>query len=164
MDLLTAAIRDSINAYSPSTAEIAQRLQHLARRRRQRIAAAVTKKSGKDVNPSHKRDRLCAIPKARDRRRATTGVVVVIIPWLLEREYRQHRGLDPTGLPKTFVSWRKEAQARAVRMARLRVGRVVRVVIHPGELEAWARHAERPVDDEARFNFAEIVWRRGEVG
>ena len=95
---------------------------------------------------------------------STTGVVVVIIPWLLEREYQQHRGLDLTGLPKTFVAWRKEAQARAAKMTRLRVGRVVRVVIHPGELEAWARHAERPVDDEARFNFAEIVWRRGEVG
>jgi hypothetical protein len=49
-------------------------------------------------------------------------------------------------------------------MARLRVERVVRVIIHPGELEAWTRQAERPVDDEARFNFAEIVWRRGEVG
>jgi hypothetical protein len=90
-------------------------------------------------------------------------VAIVIIPWLLEREYRQHRGLDPTGLPKTFVAWGKGAQTRA-RMARLRVGRVARVIIHPGELEAWARQAERPVDDEARFNFAEIVWRRGEVG
>jgi hypothetical protein len=49
-------------------------------------------------------------------------------------------------------------------MVRLRVGRVVRVVIHPGELEAWARQAGRGVDDDARFNFAEIVWRRGEVG
>ena len=84
--------------------------------------------------------------------------------WLLEREYRQHRGLDPTGLPKTFLAWRKEAQARATTTVRLRVGRVARVIIHPGELEAWARQAERPVDDEARFNFAEIVWRRGEVG
>ena len=94
-----------------------------------------------------------------ERAKEPTGVVVVI-PWLLEREYRQHRRLDPTGLPKTFIAWRREAQARAARMARLRVGRVVRVVIHPGELEARARQAGHPVDDEARFNFAEIVWRR----
>jgi hypothetical protein len=85
---------------------------------------------------------------------------IVIVPWLLEREYRQHRALDPTGLPKTFDAWRKEAQAHAIGLARLRVRRVVQVVIHPGELEAWARQAGRPVDDEARFNFAEIVWRR----
>jgi hypothetical protein len=86
------------------------------------------------------------------------------MPWLLEREYRQHRGLDPTGLPKTFVAWRKEARVRAIKLARLHIGRVVRVVIHPGELEAWARQTGRPVDDEARFSFAEIVWRRGETG
>ena len=65
--------------------------------------------------------------------------------WLLEREYRQHRRLDPTGLPKTFVEWRTEAQTRATKMARLRVGRVVRVVIHPSELETWARQTGRPV-------------------
>jgi hypothetical protein len=81
----------------------------------------------------------------------------------LEREYRQHRRLDPAGLPKTFIEWRTEAQNRAARMARLRVGRVVRVVIHPSELETWARQAGRPVDDDARFNFAEIVWWRDEV-
>jgi hypothetical protein len=91
-------------------------------------------------------------------------VVVVVIPWLLEREHRQRRRLDPTGLPKTFSAWRTEAQTLAARMVRLRVGRVVQVVIHPGELEAWARQAGRQVDDDARFNFAEIVWRRGEVG
>jgi hypothetical protein len=57
----------------------------------------------------------------------------------------------------------KEARARAIKLARLRIGRVVRVVIHPGELEAWARQTRRPVDDEARFNFAEINWRRVRV-
>ena len=87
-------------------------------------------------------------------------MVVVVIPWLLEREYQQHLRLDPTGLPKTFIAWRKEAQARAAKMTRLRVGRVVRMVIHPGELDAWACQAGRPVDDEARFKLAEIVWRR----
>jgi hypothetical protein len=83
--------------------------------------------------------------------------VVVATPWLLERESRQHRGLDPTGLPKTFVAWRKEARARAIKLARLRIGRVVRVVIHPGELEAWARQTRSPVDDEARSNFARSI-------
>jgi hypothetical protein len=85
---------------------------------------------------------------------------IVVIPWLLEREYPQHRRLDPTGLPKTFVEWRNAAQARAARMTRLSVGCVARVVIHPSELETWARQAGYPIDDDARFSFAEIVWRR----
>jgi hypothetical protein len=88
--------------------------------------------------------------------------VIVVLPWLLEREYRQHRSLDPTGLPKTFIAWRKEARARAARLARLRIGRVVRVVIHPGELESWARQNGRPVNDETRLSLAELIWRLGE--
>jgi hypothetical protein len=45
----------------------------------------------------------------------------------------------------TFVEWRTEAQTGATKMVRLRVGRVVRVVIHPSELETWARQTGRPV-------------------
>jgi hypothetical protein len=42
--------------------------------------------------------------------------------------------------------------------------RDTQVIIHPIELEAWARQVGRLVDDDARFSFAEIVWRRGQVG
>ena len=30
--------------------------------------------------------------------------MALVIPWLLEREYQQHRNLDYYGLPKTFSS------------------------------------------------------------
>jgi hypothetical protein len=41
-------------------------------------------------------------------------------------------------------------RARAIKLTRLRIGRTVPVVIHPGELEAWARQMGHPADDEAR--------------
>ena len=58
------------------------------------------------------------------------------MPWLLEREYRQHRNLDFEGLPETFAVWRETASDAGYR-ARARRRRVVKVVIYPGELEEW---------------------------
>jgi hypothetical protein len=75
------------------------------------------------------------------------------VPWFLEREYPQHRRLDPQGLPPTFAMWR----ARARKLARLTEGRAVRVIIHPGELEAWTRQIGCTVNDEARSAFAKIL-------
>jgi hypothetical protein len=79
-------------------------------------------------------------------------------PWFLAREYRQHRSLDPEGLPPTFAEWRQTASARAAQLARLTKGHIVPVVIHPGELEAWVRQTGRVVDDGARSAFAEALW------
>ncbi len=84
--------------------------------------------------------------------------MVQVMPWLLEREYRQHRNLDYEGLPETFAVWRETASDAGYR-ARARRRRVVKVVIHPGELEEWARRTGQIVSDQARWNFAQIVWR-----
>jgi hypothetical protein len=84
--------------------------------------------------------------------------LVLPVPWFLEREYRQHRSLDPRGLPETFAEWRQTAIIRAGPLAWSTKRRIVRVVIHPGELEAWARQSGRTVDDEARSAFAKALW------
>ena len=81
------------------------------------------------------------------------------IPWLLVREYQQHRNLDYYGLPETFEEWREAANALADQLARVTGRRIVKVVIHPGELEEWARRQERAVSAQVRSEFARTVWR-----
>ena len=81
------------------------------------------------------------------------------IPWLLEREYRRHRMLDAEGLPETFDAWQAMALAQTESGARAANIRVVKVVIHPAELEVWARQLGRKVNDQARSDFAEILHR-----
>ena len=44
--------------------------------------------------------------------------MVQVMPWLLEREYQQHRNLDYEGLPETFAAWR-EAASPCVRPKRM---------------------------------------------
>ena len=39
--------------------------------------------------------------------------MALVIPWLLVREYQQHRNLDYYGLPETFEEWREAANALA---------------------------------------------------
>ena len=82
-----------------------------------------------------------------------------VIPWLLEREYQQHRNLDYYGLPETFEGWHETANALADQLSRVTGRRVVKVVVHPGELEEWARRKGRAVSAKGRSNFAETLWR-----
>ena len=58
--------------------------------------------------------------------------MALVIPWLLVREYQQHRN------------------ALADQLSRVTGWRVVKVVIHPGELEEWARRQERAVSAQVR--------------
>jgi hypothetical protein len=39
--------------------------------------------------------------------------MALVIPWLFEREYQQHRNLGYYGLPETFEAWREMASALA---------------------------------------------------
>jgi len=39
--------------------------------------------------------------------------MALVIPWLLQREYQQHRNLDYYGLPETFAAWGETAGALA---------------------------------------------------
>jgi hypothetical protein len=88
--------------------------------------------------------------------------MVQVMPWLLEREYRQHRNLDYYGLPETFEVWRETASIAGYPV-RARHKRVVKVIIHPGELEEWARQTGQTVSARARSDFAEMLW-QAELG
>ena len=83
--------------------------------------------------------------------------MVEVMPWLLEREYRQHRNLDYNGLPETFAVWRETANIAGYRV-RARHRRVVKVIIHPGELEEWARQTGQAVSARTRSDFAQMLW------
>jgi hypothetical protein len=65
---------------------------------------------------------------------------VLVVSWLLERDYRRHRVLDDE-LPTTYAKWR---------------------VVHPGEIENWARHAGRKVNEQGRSDFADLMWQTEE--
>jgi hypothetical protein len=82
----------------------------------------------------------------------------------LEREYQQHRNLDYYGLPETFAAWRDTAGALADQLSRVTGRRVVKVVIHPGELEEWARRTGRAVSAKMRSDFAETLWQDESAG
>jgi hypothetical protein len=84
--------------------------------------------------------------------------MALVIPWLLEREYQQHRNLDYYGLPETFEEWRGIASALADQLSRVTGRRVVKVVLHPGELEEWARRKGQAVSAKVRSDFAETLW------
>ena len=85
--------------------------------------------------------------------------VALVIPWLLAREYQQHRNLDYYGLPEKFEEWRDIAKALNEQLSRVTGRRVVKVVIHPGELEEWARRKGRAVSAQVRSDFAGTLWR-----
>ena len=85
--------------------------------------------------------------------------MALVIPWLLEREYQQHRNLDYYGLPETFEEWRETASVLADQLSRVTRRRVVKVVIHPGELEEWARRKGQAISAQMRSDFARAVWR-----
>jgi hypothetical protein len=85
--------------------------------------------------------------------------MALVIPWLLEREYQQHRNLDYYGLPETFAAWHQLASALTGKLSRVTNRRVVKVVIHPGELEEWARRKGRAVNSRVRSDFAGALWR-----
>jgi hypothetical protein len=85
--------------------------------------------------------------------------MTLVIPWLLVREYQQHRNLDYYGLPETFEEWREMASALADQLSRVTRRRFVKVVIHPGELEEWARRRGQAVSAKMRSDFAEALWR-----
>jgi hypothetical protein len=85
--------------------------------------------------------------------------MALVIPWLLEREYQQHRNLDYYGLPEVFEEWREAANVLNEQLARVTRRRVMKVVIHPGELEEWARRKGLTVSAKVRSDFAGSLWR-----
>ena len=90
--------------------------------------------------------------------------MALVIPWLLEREYQQHRNLDYYGLPEAFEEWRQGANALTDQLSRVTGRRVVKVVMHPGELEEWARRTGRAVSAKMRSDFAETLWQDESAG
>jgi hypothetical protein len=84
-----------------------------------------------------------------------------VVPWLLKREYKAHRILDPVGLPEIFETWRERQQHKVDRLAKLSLGRIVKLVIHPKELQAFAQQNALVVDEKTRTLFAEELWTDG---
>lgn len=83
-----------------------------------------------------------------------------IVPWLLQREYAQHRSID-AGLPLDFRDWRDEQRRKVSRLKRANGRHVVRMVIHPDELAAWSRQTGRRLNEETRTALAEELWSAG---
>lgn len=86
---------------------------------------------------------------------------MLVVSWLLEREYRRHRVLDDE-LPATYAKWLATVDTRLQREAGETRVRIVKVVVHPGEIENWARHAGRQVNEQARSDFADSLWQTEE--
>jgi hypothetical protein len=84
---------------------------------------------------------------------------VLVVSWLLEREYRRHRVLDDE-LAATNAKWLAIVDIRLQRKAGETRLRIVKVVVHPGEIENWARHAGRQVNEQARSDFADLAWQK----
>jgi hypothetical protein len=84
---------------------------------------------------------------------------VLVVSWLLEREYRQHRMLDDE-LPTTYREWLSSMDHLLQRKAGQAHKRTVKVVIHPGEIETWARHEGREVNEQTRSDYTHLLRRR----
>ena len=82
---------------------------------------------------------------------------MLVVSWLLEREYRQHRALDPA-LPLTYTKWLATTDRLQQEIDEKRE-RVVKVVIHPGEIATWAYREGREVNERARSDYAVFMWR-----
>ena len=82
---------------------------------------------------------------------------MVVVSWLLKREYRQHRALDPA-LPLTYTKWLATTD-RLQQETDEKRERVVKVVIHPGEIATWAYREGREVNERARSDYAVLMWR-----
>lgn len=88
------------------------------------------------------------------------GEIPPIVPWLLEREYAQHQSIDPE-LPPSFRGWRDQQLWKVATLKRARGRKIVRMVVHPDELKAWASQAGQSVSEEIRMVFAERLWLSG---
>ena len=86
---------------------------------------------------------------------------MLVVSWLLKREYRRHRVLDDE-LPTTYAKWLATVDTRLQREAGETRVRIVKVVVHPGEIENWARHEGRHVNAQARADFAGLMWQKEE--
>jgi hypothetical protein len=87
--------------------------------------------------------------------------VVVVASWLLEREYRQHRALDAE-LPATYRKWMASLDKHLQQGADEEKRRIIKMVVHPAEIENWARHAGRQVNEQTRSDFVVLMWQKGE--
>ena len=88
------------------------------------------------------------------------GEIPPIVPWLLEREYAQHQAID-AGLPVSFRIWRDQQLWKVQGLKRQAGRKVVRMVVHPEELAAWASSAGQSISEEIRTAFAEQLWLSG---
>ena len=89
------------------------------------------------------------------------GCAVLVVSWILEREYRQHRVLDDE-LPTTYSNWLASLD-RQLQRDDTKPERIVKVVVHPAEIETWARREGRQVNEQARSDYAALMWRTADA-
>jgi hypothetical protein len=87
---------------------------------------------------------------------------VLVVSWILEREYRQHRVLDAE-LPATYTKWLASLDQRLRQEADETNRRIIKVVIHPAEIETWARREGREVNERTRSDYAALTWRTADA-
>ena len=85
----------------------------------------------------------------------------MVVSWLLEREYRQHRALD-ADLPATYTKWLASLDKRLQQEADEANRRIIKMVVHPAEIENWARRAGRQINEQARSDFVDFIWQKEE--
>ena len=86
---------------------------------------------------------------------------MLVVSWILEREYRQHRVLDAE-LPTTYSKWLASLDKHLQRED-TKQERVVKVVVHPAEIETWACREGRQVNEQARSDYAALMWRTADA-
>jgi hypothetical protein len=93
---------------------------------------------------------------------AGQGRAVLVVSWILEREYRQHRVLDAE-LPATYTKWLASLDKRLRQEADEPNRRIIKMVIHPAEIETWARREGREVNERTRSDYAALMWRAADA-
>ena len=84
---------------------------------------------------------------------------MLVLPWLLEREYRRHRVLDAE-LPMTHAKWLASLDKCLEQESdEPKHGRTVRAAIHPTELATWACRESHEVNERARSHYAALMLR-----
>lgn len=77
----------------------------------------------------------------------------IVLAWYERPHYADHVRLDPEGMKPRFKDWLREAESAEQRL-QADGCTVIRVLIDPQELSAWALLHGAKIDPESRARFA----------
>lgn len=78
---------------------------------------------------------------------------IFVLAWFERRHYAAHIRLDPQGMKPRFKDWLREVES-AERRFQARGDTVVRVVLDPQKLAAWALLRGVEINPESKARFA----------